>query len=145
MFEKIKQLLLNYLEKQEKKKAVEQERQDVIATREHEITLKKLDVAVKMAEEGKTVSISGDDTLNDKMSIEQMEKSWKDEFIMVILFVPIIFSFIPFSQDSTLKGFEILNGVPEWYMLLVGGVTVAIYGLRGVIRVVSQCKKLPTA
>lgn len=139
MMEKIKIFLLDYMVKREKEKQLEQERKAILEAREHEIKLKKLDVQEKLVSSG--ASISNDDTLNDKEAIEQMEKSWKDEIIMVILFTPIIISFIPSSQETSMKGFEILKTVPEWYMALVVGITVAIYGLRGVVRVVSQCKK----
>lgn len=135
----IKQLVSDFLEERKKEKAIAMERKAVIEARQHEIFLKRLEVEEKRVVSG--VSAADNDTLNDKEAIEQMERSWKDEIIMFILFTPIIISFIPFSQDSTSKGFEILGKVPEWYMLLVTGITVAIYGLRGVVRVVSQYKK----
>jgi hypothetical protein len=127
MFEKFN----SYLTEKEKRKALEIERSMVIDTREHEIRLKRLDIEEKIIESGKDI---GSDESLDRTAMEQMDKSWKDEFILVILFSPLIVSFIPRIQEIAVTGFEIMKGIPDWYVGLLVGITIVTYGLRGLVR-----------
>ena len=59
--------------------------------------------------------------------IENMGRSWTDEFIVLVFFTPIIVAW--FSPERSLSYFEALNAMPEWYNALIIGITVAVFGL----------------
>jgi len=61
----------------------------------------------------------------------QMQYSWKDEFLMFVLSLPFIGSFIPVVQDYVVKGWEYLTLAPSWYQWAFLGVISATFGLRG--------------
>ena len=50
----------------------------------------------------------------DIEALRQTRYSWKDEYVLVILTLPFIGSFIPSIQDYVLKGWEYINKAPEW-------------------------------
>lgn len=63
--------------------------------------------------------------------IEQIRNSgWKDEWVLILLSLPLIGVFIPKMQPYVLRGFEILNQTPSWYRWLVLIIFGAIYGVR---------------
>jgi hypothetical protein len=41
----------------------------------------------------------------DKIAMQNMEKTWKDELILVIFMVPLVMSFIPSYQEYVTEGF----------------------------------------
>ena len=55
---------------------------------------------------------------------------WKDEWVLILLSVPLILVFIPPMQPYVLAGFEVLAETPEWYRWLVMMIFTAIYGIR---------------
>ena len=50
------------------------------------------------------------------------QKSWKDEYLIIVLTLPAIIAFIPGGDEIVNRGFEALGTTPEWYQgaLLVG-------------------------
>jgi hypothetical protein len=66
---------------------------------------------------------------------ESIIYSWKDEFILLIFSLPIIFSFFPQTKSYVDEGFNALEGIPDWFMYLFVGIVVSIYGLRSLLRV----------
>lgn len=63
--------------------------------------------------------------------IEQIKNSgWKDEYVLVLLSIPMIGVFIPRVQDAILVGFKYLEQCPEWYRWLILVIFCAIYGIR---------------
>ena len=59
--------------------------------------------------------------------IQNMGRSWTDEFIVLVFFTPIIIGW--FSPDSVYAYFQTLGSMPEWYTALVIGITAAVFGL----------------
>lgn len=70
----------------------------------------------------------------DKTAMQNMENSWKDELILVIWLTPVIMSFIPDLQPYVANGFASLALVPDWYMYILVGMIVVIYGMRGMLK-----------
>lgn len=70
----------------------------------------------------------------DKTAMQNMENSWKDELILVIWLTPVIMSFIPELQPYVANGFASLSLVPDWYMYILVGMIVVIYGMRGMLK-----------
>jgi len=55
---------------------------------------------------------------------------WKDEWVLIILSVPMILSFIPYTQPFVVAGFVALDGTPLWYRTTVMSIYLATFGLR---------------
>jgi hypothetical protein len=67
--------------------------------------------------------------------IEQIKNSgWKDEYVLIILSIPSILSFVKIGTFDgaalVARGFESLQGTPEWYRWLIMLVFTAVYGIR---------------
>jgi len=59
-----------------------------------------------------------------------MQYSWKDEYLVILLTVPVILCFIPGLEKYALNGFKILATTPEWYRWALTGMIAATFGLR---------------
>tara|TARA_R110001606_G_scaffold216117_2_gene364064 strand:- start:518 stop:943 length:426 start_codon:yes stop_codon:yes gene_type:complete len=84
--------------------------------------------ATKMAESGQTQNYD-----LDRLAMEQMSTSWKDEFILVIFLAPMVMAFIPGMDGYALAGFNVIAQMPQWYQYIILGMVVVIYGLRGLL------------
>ena len=67
------------------------------------------------------------------------DKSWKDEFVLIVVCIPIIvLSYAVISDDINIKAkldlfFEYFDKFPTWYQWLIVGIFSAIYGLKPMI------------
>lgn len=109
----------------QKRKTLKVEQEDKELEREHDLKLKKLDIAFKLAEQGQKVEADW-----DKTAQRQMKNTLKDEYLMLLFSVPLVGAFIPEYQETVLQGFEVLAKTPEWYMMSIIGMVAATYGLR---------------
>src|SRR5690606_39590508 len=92
--------------------------------------LKKLEGKIKF-EEAKTQRFSESLTADNVWELESIRNSgWKDEWVLILLSIPLILVFIPQTQPYVLAGFETLNQTPSWYRWLVALIFSAIYGIR---------------
>jgi hypothetical protein len=75
----------------------------------------------------------------DLSAMDGMRHSWKDEYLVILLSMPVIMCFIPevtlfgYTFDlsaSAIAGFEILKGTPDWYKWALTGMIAATFGLR---------------
>lgn len=55
---------------------------------------------------------------------------WKDEWVLVVLSIPMVLSFIPQTQPYVVAGFAALEGTPVWYRVTVASIYLATFGLR---------------
>ena len=74
----------------------------------------------------------------DKIAMQNMEKTWKDELILLIWLTPVVMCFIPEYHVYVTNGFASLALVPDWYMGILVGMIVVIYGMRGLLKMVLQ-------
>ena len=74
----------------------------------------------------------------DKIAMQNMEKTWKDELILLIWLTPVVMCFIPEYQVYVTNGFASLALVPDWYMYILVGMVTVIYGMRGLLKMVIQ-------
>ena len=74
----------------------------------------------------------------DKLSMIAMDKSWKDEFLLILFSIPIAMCFFPEYRQYVEDGFKTLNIIPEWFMYIYVTMIVVIYGLRGLLRMFLQ-------
>ena len=66
----------------------------------------------------------------DMLAMQNMNKSYKDEFFMIMFSLPMILAFIPSMQEVALKGFNVIAKMPKWYVSLVVGMVVVTFGMR---------------
>lgn len=111
------------------RKAIALKQAGEIALKEHECKLKVIDTKMQMLINGQAI-----DADLDKLSIEDMRTSWKDEFILVVFITPMMMAFHPTTAEIALKGFEVISKMPDWYMLLIVGMVITIYGMRGLVK-----------
>jgi len=97
---------------------------EILATAE----VKKAEAILRMAERGQQIQADW-----DMRAQEQMKFSWKDEYLLILLTLPVIGSFIPGVQDYICKGWDYVGKAPDWYKIALLGVIAATFGLRWLI------------
>ena len=93
-----------------------------------DIKVAKATALTKMAEAGQTQNYD-----LDRLAMEQMTKSWKDEVLLLVFLAPMIMAFIPNMDVYALAGFEVIAEMPDWYQYIIIGMLVVIYGMRGLL------------
>ena len=69
--------------------------------------------------------------------IESNDKGWKDEFVLVLVSLPIlVLVYSIFTDDPEIRNrldmfFEYFKNLPYWYQAIFIGIVSAIYGLKG--------------
>ena len=69
--------------------------------------------------------------------IESNDKGWKDEFVLILVSLPILLlAYSVFSDSPDIRQrldlfFEYFKNLPYWYQAIFIGVISAIYGLKG--------------
>ena len=99
---------------------------------------KLLIMAKAEAEANKMRRESEQDYDLDKIAMIAMDKSWKDEFLLILFSIPIAMCFFPEYRQYVEDGFKTLNIIPEWFMYIYVAMIVVIYGLRGLLRMFLQ-------
>jgi len=67
---------------------------------------------------------------------DQQDKTWKDEFVLIIVCIPIlVLSYAIISDDINIRTkldlfFDYFGRFPTWYQWLIVGIFSAIYGLK---------------
>jgi uncharacterized ion transporter superfamily protein YfcC len=78
---------------------------------------------------------NGELEFNGKL-LESRNSDWKDEFILILLSVPIaLLAWAVFSDDPTVMAkmtlfFEHFGNLPFWYQTIFVGVIASVYGLK---------------
>jgi hypothetical protein len=94
----------------------QQERELKRATVERQIELRRQGMA--------------DDAAWELESLKIHSTGWKDEFILILLSIPLILVFFPPTAPYVLTGFQILESTPQWYRWLILMIFTAVYGIR---------------
>lgn len=68
----------------------------------------------------------------DVVQAEASKSSWKDEWLTILISIPMVMAFIPGLKDEVLNGFSVLADCPEWYQYLIGVVFAASFGIKKV-------------
>jgi len=84
------------------------------------------------------------DTYDAKYDVEaqkQMQYSWKDEWVCLVLTGIFLACFFPQTQQHVKVGFEFLKtNTPEWFAICFVGMVFAVFGLRGIFRGINLWK-----
>ena len=98
--------------------------------RKHEQKVQALELE-KLRHSKQIELIQTGQTLDNAWELEQIKNSgWKDEFVLLLLSIPLVMSFIPEMQPYVVEGFAALSTTPEWYQWLILAVFTAVYGIR---------------
>jgi hypothetical protein len=82
-------------------------------------------------ERAKTQRASESEGRDHEWEMESIKNSgWKDEYVLITLSIPMILSFIPYTQPFVVAGFVALDGTPLWYRTTVASIYLATFGLR---------------
>lgn len=85
-------------------------------------------IAYEMAKVQRSENSEGRD---HEWELESIRNSgWKDEWVLIILSIPMILVFIPWTQPYILEGFATLDTTPLWYRTTVMTIYLATFGLR---------------
>jgi len=68
----------------------------------------------------------------ERIMAEGAKSSWKDEWFVIVLSIPLILAFIPGAEGWVDRGFEQLSKAPDWYFYSLGIAISASFGVRGV-------------
>ena len=77
---------------------------------------------------------NGDEKAADLDMVSIKERGLKDEFIMLVVFVPLMVSFIPDYAPYVNAGLLALKGVPEYYWYVVAALVIYTFGFRSMVR-----------
>lgn len=104
-----------FLNKQEQK-AKEAERKDRLKDAAHKRN-------VELVQQGR---------INDaKWNEKQIDKAgWKDDYMVIVLSIPMIMCFIPGLDVYVYKGFDALEKTPVWYQGAVAVMIAAVFGMK---------------
>jgi hypothetical protein len=111
------------------RKAIEKQAEADVVVLNAQAKVAEAQTRLRLAEDGQKVEAD-----YDAKAQAQMEHTWKDEYLLFILTLPIIGSFIPGVQESVVVGWEYVAKAPEWYIVSFLGLVAATFGLRWLIR-----------
>ena len=66
----------------------------------------------------------------DIEALRQQQYSWKDEFALLVITLPFIGSFLPWTQEFVMLGWDYVSRTPEWYSYTFIGAISASLGIR---------------
>jgi hypothetical protein len=102
----------------------------------------KQDLA-KVKQKAKLVGITADaeikrkvasgDLAWDQTMAQASGSSWKDEYLTILVSIPIILSFIGY-EDVAMRGFVALEAMPTWFQTAVGVVFAASFGVKAMTK-----------
>ena len=111
------------------------------------VQTKKLKSEVKIAqieaEKKRNEDIATGKIKWEQSAVDQMNGSWKDEFVLLALMVPAICAFLPFMQPHIERGFQILETLPEYYthlLYLACSVSLGVRAAPGIKGMISKKK-----
>lgn len=61
---------------------------------------------------------------------KQAATSWKDEYTLLVVSVPLVMAFIPGAAQYVSAGFASFASTPLWYQVMVQTIFYATYGIR---------------
>lgn len=77
----------------------------------------------------------------DEIQAGASANSWKDEYLTIIVSIPLIICFIPGCQAVVAEGFTALDNTPDWYIYTLSVVFAASFGVKQVIGAFQRNKK----
>lgn len=70
----------------------------------------------------------------DREAANQMQSSWKDEYLTLLLSAPMILAFFgEWGREAVAKGFSAIAMAPEWYKVAFLVTIAASFGVRALV------------
>lgn len=66
----------------------------------------------------------------DTTQAANAQASWKDEWFTILFSIPLVLAFIPDFVPHIMKGFEVLENMPDWYKAFLGASVAASFGIK---------------
>jgi len=112
-------------------------RREEVRAEEH-----RAEIEIKKAETQSTLRrLETQQQLDAEWEIEQIKQSgWKDEWVTILVSVPLVMCFIPGLVPYVKDGFAALATMPDWYQYSVLAVFAAALGFRKLTDFVSAVK-----
>lgn len=66
----------------------------------------------------------------EQAMVEQAGSGWKDELTFLLVSIPFVLVFIPGFDEPVARGFEAIDKMPQWFVLLATTIFFANYGIR---------------
>jgi hypothetical protein len=66
----------------------------------------------------------------DTIQAQNAGSSWKDEWLTLLVSIPLIGAFIPDFVPVIRDGFQVLETMPDYYKAMLGAVFAASFGIR---------------
>lgn len=92
---------------------------------EREIKKALTERQISLIEQGLTADMSW-----EMEFASQARSSWKDEYTLIVVSIPLIMAFIPGLSQYVAAGFQAFSETPTWYQLMVQAIFYATYGMR---------------
>lgn len=67
----------------------------------------------------------------ERIMAEGSQGSWKDEWFVIVLSIPMILAFVPSAVPYIEEGFRVLERMPEYYKAFLAAAIAASFGLKG--------------
>ena len=77
----------------------------------------------------------------DEIAQTNSSTSWKDEYLTLLISIPLIMCFIPSLVPYVREGFAVLDTMPKWYQYTFSVIVAASFGVRGAIGLMNKTKK----
>ena len=122
-------LIAKPIEQWQERKTLKVQQKFELIKIEHETQKAKANALLEMAKQGQS-----QDYDLDKLAMQNMNKSFKDELVLIVFLMPMILAFVPSYAEYALAGFNIIGQMPHWYVGIIIGMVVVIYGLRGLLK-----------
>lgn len=61
---------------------------------------------------------------------QQARASWKDEYTLIVVSIPMVMAFVPGLAVYVAAGFTAFASTPMWYQIMVQTIFYATYGIR---------------
>ena len=85
----------------------------------------------KVDAEIKRIEKTADSEINyDVEALKQQQYSYKDEFALLVITMPFIGSFLPWTHEYVMLGWDYVSRAPEWYSYTFIGAISASLGIR---------------
>lgn len=104
-------------------------RRQEIKAQEHANELKVLEARGERAAQLVRDGLAADMAWEQEFA-KQASTSWKDEYTLIVVSIPLVMAFVPGLAEYVTAGFASFAATPLWYQVMVQTIFYATYGIR---------------
>lgn len=117
--------IANYFTKRQEVKAQKIQFESQERMKVHELKMAQYDRQIELKKQGLEA-----DAAWEMEFARQAATSWKDEYTLIVVSIPLIGAFIPGMAQYVHAGFVAFAATPIWYQVMVQVIFYATYGIR---------------